>query len=124
MKRVPHALWKRWVFASCSLPAPGREWLQDLVVLELQAQNLRLSRELEAEKHRGQDMQRALKQAQVLEGMSALIDLDLEPEEMTVAYHHPRVPQPVLDLHAQLPTLSRKSRKTLAALQQGRISCR
>jgi len=117
--------------------------LADLVVseLELRTQNLRLSRELEAETHRRQDMQRTLEQAQTLEGISALMDLDLEPEEMMVAasallgeavaadhmslvlfqgddlrvmvaYHHPRVPQRVLDLHAQLPTLPNSVTRT------------
>lgn len=117
--------------------------LADLVVseLELRAQNLRLGRELEAEKHRRQDMQRTLDQAQTLEGISALMNLDLDPEEMTVAasallgeavaadylglvlfrgdalwvkeaYHHPRVPQSVLDLHAQLPTMPNSVTRT------------
>ncbi|SMB81530.1 sensor domain-containing diguanylate cyclase [Deinococcus hopiensis] len=61
--------------------------LADLVVseLELRAQNLRLSRELEAETRRRQDMQHTLDQARTLEGVSSLMDLDLEPEEVTLA---------------------------------------
>lgn len=110
--------------------------LADLVVseLELRARNLRLSRELEAETYRRQDMQRTLEQARVLEGISGLMDLNLEPEEMMVAasgllgeavaadylslvlfqddelrvkavYQHPHLPQIVLDLYEQLPQL-------------------
>ncbi|TSA84529.1 sensor domain-containing diguanylate cyclase [Deinococcus detaillensis] len=72
------------------LNADDLQSLQDLAALvvgelELRARNLELSRELNAQAHRNADLQRGLDHARVLEGIAALMDLDLTPEEMTLS---------------------------------------
>lgn len=64
--------------------------LQDLAALvvdelELRIKNLQLSRELGAQEQLGQELRRTLEHGRVLEGVSSLMDLDLGPEEITLA---------------------------------------
>ncbi|UQN10057.1 hypothetical protein [Deinococcus sp. QL22] len=64
--------------------------LQDLAALvvdelELRIKNLHLSRELGAQEKVGQELRRILEHGRVLEGVSSLMDLDLGPEEITLA---------------------------------------
>ncbi|CAM3568018.1 GGDEF domain-containing protein [Deinococcus saxicola] len=111
--------------------------LQDLATLvvgelELRVRNLELARELNAQQLRVAELQRRLGHAQVLEGVTALMDLDLTPEEMTLnasallaealsadhigllifsetelrveaAHFNPQLPREVTDLPTQLP---------------------
>ena len=61
--------------------------LADTVVseLELRTRNLHLSRELGAQAQFSLELRRTLDQARVLEGVSSLMDLDLDPEHMTLS---------------------------------------
>ncbi|MDV6375434.1 sensor domain-containing diguanylate cyclase [Deinococcus arenicola] len=108
--------------------------LADLVVseLELRARTIYLERELQAQTHRSEELKAGLDQAHVLEGVTQLIDLDLTPEEMTVAassllgealaadhtclivfegdglrvraaHYHPRIPKENWDLSQHVP---------------------
>ncbi len=72
------------------LSAADLEALTDLAELvmaelELRVRNLELARELNAQVSRNADLQRGLHHAHVLEGVTGLMDLDLLPEEMTLA---------------------------------------
>lgn len=63
--------------------------LQDLAAmvvaeLELRRVNLHLQRDLGAQTQLSGELRRTLDQAQVLEGISSLMDLDLSPEELTL----------------------------------------
>ncbi|MFK7602863.1 diguanylate cyclase domain-containing protein [Deinococcus sp. SM5_A1] len=123
--------------------------LADLVVseLELRARSIYLNRELQAQTLRNVDLQRGLDQAQVLEGITQLMDLDLTPEETTVAassllgealdadytglivfedggvrvrvaHQHPRVPQTTRDLPGQFSDWPLSLTHALRGLQQ------
>ncbi|GGR08018.1 sensor domain-containing diguanylate cyclase [Deinococcus ruber] len=61
--------------------------LADTVVseLELRMRNLHLSRELGAQAQFSRELSRTLDQARVLEGVNSLMDLDLDPEHMTLS---------------------------------------
>ncbi|ULH17111.1 GAF domain-containing protein (plasmid) [Deinococcus sp. KNUC1210] len=61
--------------------------LADTVVseLELRMRNLHLSRELGAQAQFSRELRRTLDQARVLEGVTSLMDLDLDPEHMTLS---------------------------------------
>lgn len=72
------------------LTAADLQALQDLAALvvdelELRVKNLQLSRELGAQEQLGQELRRILEHGRVLEGVSSLMDLDLGPEEITLA---------------------------------------
>ncbi|OLV17705.1 sensor histidine kinase [Deinococcus marmoris] len=123
--------------------------LADLVVseLELRARTVYLNRELQAQTLRNVDLQRGLDQAQVLEGITQLMGLDLTPEETTVAassllgealdadytglivfedggvrvrvaHQHPRVPQTTRDLPGQFSDWPLSLTHALRGLQQ------
>ncbi|GGR05945.1 sensor domain-containing diguanylate cyclase [Deinococcus ruber] len=61
--------------------------LADTVVseLELRLNNHQLQREVGAQAQYAQELRRTLNQARVLEGVSSLMDLDLDPEYMTLS---------------------------------------
>lgn len=72
------------------LTAADLQSLQDLASivvdeLELRMKNLHLGRELGAQTQVGQELRRTLEHARVLEGVTSLMDLDLSPEEITLA---------------------------------------
>ncbi|MFC4454973.1 sensor domain-containing diguanylate cyclase [Deinococcus sonorensis] len=108
--------------------------LADLVVseLELRVSTLHLQRELGAQEQINQELRRTLAHAQVLDGITSLFDLDLSPEDVTLAsasllgeamatdytglitfqgetlsiqagYSHPRAPVLDLDASSQTP---------------------
>lgn len=129
------------------LSAADIQALQDLAALvvselELRARNRHLGLELDAQARLNADLRRSLEHARVLEGIGQLLDLDLSPEEMTLAasallgealqadytglvifqgetlqvqaaHHHPRVPAPVRETLAQLPGWSSSVTRTL-----------
>ncbi|THF71633.1 sensor domain-containing diguanylate cyclase [Deinococcus sp. Arct2-2] len=72
------------------LTAADLQALQDLAALvvdelELRIKNLQLSRELGAQEQLGQELRRIMDHGRVLEGVTSLMDLDLGPEEITLA---------------------------------------
>jgi diguanylate cyclase (GGDEF)-like protein len=124
--------------------------LQDLAELavselELRARNLSLDRELGAQRRRNADLQRGLDHARVLEDITRLMDVDLSPEQMTLAasallgealaadytglvvfedeglrvqaaHHHPRMPAAARALPSELPHWPADLTQTLRGL--------
>lgn len=134
------------------LSAADLRALQDLAdvavsELELRARTIYLERELQAQTRRSVELKQGLDQAHVLEGVTQLMDMDLSPEEMTVAassllgealaadytglivfegeglrvratHYHPRILQETRDLYQQVLDWPASLTSTLRNLKQ------
>ncbi|PTA67210.1 sensor domain-containing diguanylate cyclase [Deinococcus arcticus] len=126
--------------------------LQDLAAiamneLELRRQQLEAQHDAQAQRQQVAELRRTLEQARILEGVSSLMDLDLEPEAATLAaasliseaigadyaglltwhgdsftvqaaHHQPGLPAQVLALAEQLPHLPGGVTRTLRGLDR------